>query len=62
MALADEDGGQAVLPGVFHSSKNVQLVIDHDVAGTWIPLLNVLQHLFLVNIDEDMTLDGVPET
>jgi len=60
VALAGKDRRQPVAPACSHGRENTQLVIHHYIMSRWIETLNVGQHTFFVNIDENATLNGVP--
>ena len=59
--LPHEHGGQASVPGLLHRRQDPELVVDHDVAPCRIPAFDVVQHLFLVDVDQHLALDRRPQ-
>src|SRR5258708_28724275 len=51
MSLARKDRRQAAAPMLFHRCQNAQLVIDQHVMLSGIMLLDIVQFLFLMNIN-----------
>src|SRR5882762_800003 len=61
MPLARKHGGQAPAPQLLHGGEDAQLVIDHDVViGRKAPL-DGIQHLLLVQVNEDSAVYRVPQ-
>ncbi len=56
MALAREDGGQAVAPDFFHRGQDAQLVVHHHVMFRRETLLHVVEFVFLVDVDERVAI------
>src|SRR3954468_9751087 len=62
MTLACKDSRNALAPDRLHCREDPELIVDHNVSSSRVPALDVGEHLFLVNVDEDATVDGLPET
>jgi hypothetical protein len=60
VALLRKDRRQTVAPDLFHGREDSRLVIDHDVALRGIVTLHILEHAFLVNVDQHAALDRIP--
>ena len=56
LALARQNGGYAVAPGGLHRREDARLVVDQDVMIGRIPPLDVIQGLFLMDIDQYLPL------
>src|SRR5262249_47110247 len=57
--LAREHGRNAVLPEALNRSQDAQLVVDDDVVFGRKATLDVIESLFLVNIDQYTAIDRV---
>src|SRR3989440_10008685 len=61
MPLARKDGGQALAPHLLHGGEYAQLVIDAAVVGSGNAPLDGLQHLLLVQVNENAPVHRVPQ-
>ncbi len=59
--LAWKYRGDPVLPLVAQRIQYPQLVVDHDVVPRRVALLDGLEHLLLVHVDQDATVDRIPD-
>src|SRR5205814_1407203 len=50
-----------IAPDVLHRRENAQLVVDHDVVAGRIALFDVIQHLFLMDVNQNMARDSIPQ-
>src|SRR5512140_783157 len=62
MPLAREDGREPLPQDLLHRRQDAELVVDHDVMAGRVALLDVVEHLLLVDVDEDPALDRVPQS
>lgn len=62
LPLPHEHGRHPLAPERFHRRQDAQLVIHHYVVARRVALLDVVQHLLLVNIDQHSTVDRVPQS
>ena len=51
MPLFGKDSGHSVLPHLFHGAKDPQLVVHDDVVIGRIPLLDIVELLFFMNVN-----------
>ncbi len=58
MALAGEDGGELWAPDFFDGVEDAELVVDEDVVVGGVAVFHVVEHFFLVDVDEDVAFDG----
>ena len=61
MPLAHKDGGQALAPHLLHGGEYAQLVVDHDVVIGGKAPLDGIQHLLLVQVNENSPVHRVPQ-
>ena len=57
LALHGEHGGDAVGPLSLHGAEDPDLVVDEDVARSRVASLDILELVFLVDVDEDVVRD-----
>ena len=62
MTLFRENRRHPVFPLPFDRVEDPQLVVDHDVMAGRIHPLDVGQRLFLVDIDQHMAAEGLPQS
>src|SRR5256714_1278112 len=60
MPLARKDGGQALAPRLLHGGEDAQLVVDHDVVIGGKAPLDGLQHILLLEGNEDSPVHPTP--
>jgi hypothetical protein len=58
VALPDEDGGDAPSRSL-HGRQDAQLVVHHHVVPRRIPALDVVEHQFLVDVDQNVPVNGL---
>jgi hypothetical protein len=58
MALARKDGSHSAIPCILDGRQNAELVVNHDVVVRWISPLDIAELALLVNVNEDVTIDG----
>jgi len=39
-------------PDLFHRRQNAQFVVRHDIMPRWVVPLDIIQHLFFVDVDQ----------
>ena len=61
VSLARKDRRQAISPDLLHRGQNAQLVVDHHIVVRRVTFLDVMEHVFLVNIDQHSALDRFPK-
>ena len=62
MSLADEDRRQPFAPDRLHRREDVDLVVHHDVSPRRVVPLDIVEHAFLVDVDEHLAIDRGPQT
>src|SRR5438128_12691484 len=60
LTLAGEDRGDALAPGFLDRSQDPWLVVDENVVLRRIASLDVIQRLFLVDVDQHVAVHGLP--
>src|SRR5439155_1202156 len=59
LALARKDRGDALAPGLLDRGQDPRLVVHKNVVLRWIALLDVIQRLFLVDINQHVAVHGL---
>ena len=62
MSLSNEHGRQPVAPDRLHRREDVDLVVHHDVSPRRVVFFDLVEHAFLVDVDEHLALDRAPQT
>jgi len=62
LSLPREHRGYTAAPGPLNSGEDTQLVVHQHVVLSGVAMFNVLERLLLVNIDEDIALDGFKDS
>ena len=62
MSLARENRRQLIAPDFLHRCQNAQLVVTHNVMPGGIALLDIIQHLLLMDVYQYPALDGFPQS
>ena len=62
MTLPHEDRRQLVTPGIFHGRKDARLIVHHHVMLCRESLLDVIKCQFLVDVNQDPSIDGRKDT
>ena len=60
MTLLREDSGHAAAPALLDGIEQAQFVIYENVVVGRIATLNVVEHLILMNVDQNATIYGFP--
>ena len=58
--LTHENGRQLRTERRLHRRQKIGLVVDHNIVLGRIAPLHMIEHFFLVHIDHDAALDGIP--
>ena len=61
VALLSEDGGEAVCPDLLHAVQYAELIIDHHIAAGRVQPLYSLQLLLLVDVDQHVAIESLPQ-
>jgi hypothetical protein len=61
VALLRKDGGDSIAPGRLHRGEDSGLVVNEHVMTSRIAALDVLQLLFLVDVNENFTRERLPQ-
>src|SRR4051794_5971941 len=61
MALSEKDGRRSPIPAVLDGVEDAELVVHDHVMLGWVASFDILELAFLVDINEDVTVDRGPE-
>ena len=58
LTLTRKNGGHAVTQDFLDGGQYAWLIVHQDIVLSWVAPLDVIQRLFLVNIDQNVVVEG----